>query len=95
MNSIISDTFHHLPVANILFLDSPVGVGFSYSNTSSDITANGDKRTGNISGTLYVILCFELLVTTAGLYVGNMPSFICSGGFPKIFTKVVRTVFTI
>ncbi|CAH8355686.1 unnamed protein product [Eruca vesicaria subsp. sativa] len=36
-------------VANILFLDAPVGVGYSYSNTSSDLLTNGDKRTAKDS----------------------------------------------
>lgn len=36
----------HSPVSNLLFVESPAGVGWSYSNTSSDYNI-GDDETGN------------------------------------------------
>ncbi|CAL5378755.1 unnamed protein product [Camellia sinensis] len=36
-------------VANILFVESPAGVRFSYSNTTFDYKVTGDKRTGKLS----------------------------------------------
>eukprot|EP01018_Ginkgo_biloba_P005848 Gb_09232 [translate_table: standard] len=41
-------------VANILFLESPAGVGFSYSKTIADYDKSGDKRTAEDSYTFLV-----------------------------------------
>uniref|UniRef100_A0A2N9HPE0 Carboxypeptidase n=1 Tax=Fagus sylvatica TaxID=28930 RepID=A0A2N9HPE0_FAGSY len=43
--SLFEDIFSWNYAANVLFLESPVGVGFSYSNTTSDYDNNGDRRT--------------------------------------------------
>jgi serine carboxypeptidase-like clade 2 len=39
---------HNLAVSHLLFLESPAGVGFSYSNTTSDYVT-GDKKTAEDS----------------------------------------------
>uniref|UniRef100_A0A453ECC8 Carboxypeptidase n=1 Tax=Aegilops tauschii subsp. strangulata TaxID=200361 RepID=A0A453ECC8_AEGTS len=41
-------------MANVLFLDAPAGVGYSYSNTSSDLLAPGDNKTAHDSYTFLV-----------------------------------------
>jgi len=41
-------------VANIIFLESPVGVGFSYTNTTSDYDQIGDTKTAHESFTFLV-----------------------------------------
>ncbi|XP_008796482.1 serine carboxypeptidase-like 34 isoform X1 [Phoenix dactylifera] len=44
--------------ANLLFLESPVGVGFSYTNTSSDLQQLGDKITA-IDAYTFLVNWFE------------------------------------
>jgi hypothetical protein len=44
---------HNLAVSNLLFLESPSGVGFSYSNTTSDYVT-GDKKTGKFEDNIPV-----------------------------------------
>ncbi|KAL2510951.1 Serine carboxypeptidase-like 40 [Abeliophyllum distichum] len=41
-------------VANVIFLESPAGVGFSYSNTSADYDQTGDTSTANDAYTFLV-----------------------------------------
>ncbi|MFQ6655163.1 hypothetical protein Gotur_025840, partial [Gossypium turneri] len=41
-------------VANVIFLESPAGVGFSYSNTSSDYQHTGDKSTARDAYTFLI-----------------------------------------
>ncbi|KAL0390731.1 UNVERIFIED_CONTAM: Serine carboxypeptidase II-3 [Sesamum calycinum] len=41
-------------VANVIFLESPAGVGFSYSNTSADYNTTGDIRTAGDAYTFLV-----------------------------------------
>ncbi|RAL37720.1 unnamed protein product [Cuscuta campestris] len=46
-SSLYLNRFSWNKLANILFLESPAGVGFSYTNTSSDLTHSGDNRTAH------------------------------------------------
>ncbi|MFS7957727.1 putative carboxypeptidase D [Helianthus anomalus] len=45
-------------LANLLFLESPAGVGYSYSNTSSDLYTVGDARTAEDSY-IFLVNWFE------------------------------------
>ncbi|CAI9785805.1 unnamed protein product [Fraxinus pennsylvanica] len=53
-NTLFRNNYAWNNVANVIFLESPAGVGFSYSNTSSDYDRTGDTSTANDAYTFLV-----------------------------------------
>jgi len=52
------DGIRFCTASNIVFVDSPVGVGYSYSNTTSDYDYLDDELTGtNCCLTVFIIYC--------------------------------------
>lgn len=48
--------------ANLLFVESPIGVGFSYTNTSSDLKKLDDAFVGNLSNKLQISFISDTLL---------------------------------
>ncbi|KAG1362684.1 serine carboxypeptidase-like 34 [Cocos nucifera] len=63
-----------LRAANLLFLETPTGVGFSYSNTTSDLDVQGDNATGHYVPQLAKVIFDKNKETTTDDYI-NLKGF--------------------
>ncbi|WVZ51475.1 hypothetical protein U9M48_002620 [Paspalum notatum var. saurae] len=82
--------------ANILFLDSPAGVGYSYTNTTSDLYNSGDMRTARESYT-FLVKWFERFpqykyrdfYITGESYAGKQPDNNCTWHYVPQLSQLV------
>ncbi|CAN6539961.1 unnamed protein product [Malus baccata var. baccata] len=76
-------------VVNVIFLESPAIVGFSYSNTTSDYENEGDKRTAEDSYKFLINRDFFIIGESyAGHYVPQLASTIISNNKVTNQTKI-------
>ncbi|VFQ72519.1 unnamed protein product [Cuscuta campestris] len=100
-NTLYARKFAWNRVANVLFLESPAGVGFSYSNTSSDIVESGDKRTAQDS-LKFLLNWFERypqyktrnFYIAGESYAGGFMPFAYPGMIPPIMSQMPPSVST-
>ncbi len=65
--------------ANLLFVESPVGVGFSYTNTSSDLTKLDDGFVGNspfptsLLNPIIIYTCFFFFFSNNEFFTSYLP----------------------
>lgn len=59
--------------SNLLFVESPAGVGWSYSNTTTDYTC-GDDSTGKVNRPYSFSIYIYIYMYVRGLYACNLMS---------------------